>query len=127
MGERTRESKLGCDRVLCSTATRARETLALFTEGARLEAPVDFLDELYLAEPGAIVQAIRAHGRTAKRVMVVGHNPGLEGLVANLMAERSDLPTTAFVECKLPIDDWGELDLETAGRLGSFFRPKDER
>ena len=127
MGEVAREKNLRCDRVLCSTATRARQTLELFSEGARLEAPVDFLDELYLAEPSAIVKAIQARGGTAKRVMVVGHNPGLEGLVANLTAERADLPTTAFVECKLPIDDWGELDLETAGQLRSIFRPKDER
>jgi phosphohistidine phosphatase SixA len=59
--------------------------------------------------------------------MVVGHNPGLEDLVANLTAERTDLPTTAFVECTLPIKNWNELDLESAGRMRSMFRPKDER
>jgi phosphohistidine phosphatase len=127
MGERAREEKLVPDRVLCSTATRARETLELFTEGARLEAPIDYLDELYLAEPSAIVRAICKRGGSAARVMVVGHNPGLEGLVANLTAERTDLPTTALVECNLPIDDWAALDLDTAGQLRSFFRPKDER
>lgn len=127
MGEKVRERNLVPDRVLCSTATRARETLELFSDGAKLGAPVEFLDELYLAEPSAIVQAIRARGGSAARVMIVGHNPGLEGLVANLTAERSDLPTTALVECSLPIDDWAELDLDTAGQLRSLFRPKDER
>ncbi len=127
MGEKARERRLLPDRVLCSTATRARETLELFADGARLEAPIDFLDELYLAEPGAIVKAIGSRGGSAKRVMVVGHNPGLEGLVSSLTSERTDLPTTAFVECTLPIDDWAELDLDTAGQLRSIFRPKDER
>jgi phosphohistidine phosphatase len=127
MGELARERNLLCDRVLCSTATRARETLELFADGAKLEAPIVFLDELYLAEPKAIVQAIRHRGASAERVMVVGHNPGLESLVSELTGERTDLPTAAFVECTLPIDDWAELELETTGRLRSMFRPKDER
>jgi len=127
MGEVARKRKLVPERVLCSTATRARETLELFAEGAEYQGPIDFLDELYLAEPGAIVRALRDHGASAERVMVVGHNPGLEGLVANLTAERTDLPTTAFVECTLPIDHWSDLDLDVAGRLRAIFKPKDDR
>jgi phosphohistidine phosphatase len=127
MGELALERNLLCDRVLCSTARRAKETLELFVDGAKLDAPVVFLDELYLAEPKAIVQAIRRDGGSAERVMVVGHNPGLEGLVAELTEERTDLPTAAYVEVTLPIDDWTELDLDTAGRLRSTFRPKDDR
>ena len=127
MGELARERNLLCDRVLCSTATRARETLELFVDGAKLEAPVVFLDELYLAEPKAIVQAIRREAGSAEHVMVVGHNPGLEALVAELTDERTDVPTAAYVEITLPIDDWSELDLGTTGRLRSMFRPKDER
>lgn len=127
MGELARKRELLPDRVLCSTATRARETLELFAEGASFAGPIEYLDELYLAEPDAIVRAIGAHGGSAGRVMVVGHNPGLEDLVANLTAERTDLPTTAFVECALPIASWKELNLESAGRLSAMFRPKDER
>jgi len=125
MGELARGRNLVADRVLCSTATRARETLELFSDGAKFQGPVEFLDELYLAEPEAIALCVRDHGGSTERIMVVGHNPGLEGLVADLTAERTDLPTTAFVECTLPIDNWTELDLETAGRLRSFFKPKD--
>ena len=125
MGEVARERNLLPDRVLCSTATRARETLELFAEGAELASPVDSLDELYLAEPEVIVRTIRERAGASERVLVVGHNPGLEGLVAHLTGERAELPTTAFVECTLPIDDWSGLELETAGSLRSIFRPKD--
>jgi phosphohistidine phosphatase len=127
MGELARERNLLCERVLCSTATRARQTLELFAGGAKLDAPVVFLEELYLAEPKAIVQAIRRDGGSAERVMVVGHNPGLEELVAELTEERQNLPTAAYVEITLPIDAWTELDLDTAGHLRSTFRPKDDR
>jgi phosphohistidine phosphatase len=125
MGELARERNLVCDRVLCSTAVRARETLELFAGAAKFTGPIEYLDDLYLAEPDAIARVVREHGGSAERVMVVGHNPGLEGLVAELTAERTELPTTAFVECTMPIDNWSELDLDTAGRLRSIFKPKD--
>jgi phosphohistidine phosphatase len=127
MGELVRERDLLPDRVLCSTATRARQTLELFSEGAELEGPVDFVDALYLAEPKAIVREIAARGGASERLMVVGHNPGLEDLVTELTSERTELATTALAECALPIESFSELDLATAGRLASIFRPKDER
>jgi len=127
MGELARDRNLLAGRVLCSTAARARETLEIFAEGAGLAAAREFLDELYLAEPDAIVRTLRDHAGSSERVMVVGHNPGLETLVAYLTGERTELSTTAFVECTLPIDNWSELDLETAGSLRSTFSPKDEQ
>jgi len=127
MGALARDRNLLPDRMLCSTATRARETLEIFAEGAGLTAAREFLDELYLAEPDAIVATIRRHASSSERVLVVGHNPGLEALVAYLTGERTELATTAFVECTLPIDNWSELDLETAGSLRSTFSPKDEQ
>jgi phosphohistidine phosphatase len=124
MGELARERNLLPDHVLCSTATRARETIKLFAQGARLKAPVDFLDALYLAEPAAILREIRAHARSSERVMVVGHNPGLESLVSILTGERVDLATTALAECILPVDRWSKLNLKTAATLRSIIHPR---
>lgn len=115
------------DRVLCSTATRAKETLELFVEGSGYSAAVEHVDALYLAEPVSLVREIARRGRGAERVMLVGHNPGLEDLVRDLTGERQDLPTAALVECSLPIDDWSELDLDVGGTLQSIRKPKDER
>jgi phosphohistidine phosphatase len=110
MGELARERNSIPDRVLCSTATRARETIEFFAQGAKLKQPIDFLDALYLADPAAILRVIREHARASELVMVVGHNPGLEGLVAKLTGEHVELPTTGLAECALPIQSWSELD-----------------
>lgn len=123
MGELVREGNLLPDRVLCSTATRARETFEFLAQGAKLDGPVDFLDALYLAGPAAIFREIRAHAGPSERVMVVGHNPGLERLVSNLTGERVELKTTALAECILPVKSWSELDLETTATLRSIFQP----
>ncbi len=44
------------DAVLCSTATRTRETLAR----TRIDAPVNYVDRLYDATPGAVIEEINS-------------------------------------------------------------------
>ena len=49
--------------------------------------------------------------------MVVGHNPGLEELVARLTGVTEPLPTATLVQIQLPIEQWKELRLSTGGQL----------
>jgi phosphohistidine phosphatase len=125
MGKVAVEFGLVPDRIQCSTAVRARETVLGFLPAATGAGPVTYLDELYLAEPSAYVRALVEHGGDAERVMVVGHNPGLEDLLTDLTGERVELPTAALVECALEIRKWDELSFESRGTLKRFFRPKD--
>ncbi len=77
------------DRVLCSPTRRTDETarLALSAIGA---APVpQMAAEIYDASPGELLALLDQHG-DAGTVMLVGHNPGIERLVALLVEGRSD-------------------------------------
>ena len=56
--------------------------------------------------------------------MIVGHNPGLEELVAQLTGELEDLPTAALARIALPIDRWSDLDATTRGTLVGLWRPR---
>jgi phosphohistidine phosphatase len=125
MGRVAREAGLVPERVLCSSAERARETWAHFGPAVGFEGEVEYLNELYLAEPEVYLAAVAEHGADAERVMVVGHNPGLEGLVTTLTGERCELPTAALVECGLEIDSWSRVGPATSGKLIRFLRPKD--
>lgn len=125
MGKVALEYGLIPEKILCSTAVRAKDTVAGFLTTAEGAGPVVYLSELYLAEPSAYVKALAEHGGNAERVMVVGHNPGLEDLVTDLTGERAVLPTAALVECALEIRRWAELTFESRGELRRFFRPKD--
>ena len=62
---------------------------------------------------------------TSKTVMIVGHNPGLEELVAQLTGEQQELPTAALAQIVLPIARWRDLKKSTRGRLVDLWRPKD--
>ncbi|MET0790842.1 MAG: histidine phosphatase family protein, partial [Polyangiaceae bacterium] len=80
VGQLLRDDALLPDRVLSSSAERARDTARRVVAAAQFKGPVDELDELYLAEPDAYIKAIRRLAGDAERVLLVGHNPGLEAL-----------------------------------------------
>jgi len=104
-------------RVLSSTSVRTRETVAGLKKGGAYFGPIEFLPELYLAEPSGYVRALARHGRDAERVLVVGHNPGLEDLVTRLSGERVTLPPAALAECALDLESWSDLTLGTHAEL----------
>ena len=59
-----------------------------------------------------------------QRVMVVGHNPGMEALVTHLTGRMEIMPTAALAHVTLPIEKWAELDYEIQGELLNLWRPK---
>lgn len=125
MGELLREKHLVPDLVLASTAERARTTAELAAREAGYTPSVDLLAELYLAEPPAYLDALRRLGGDAERVLVVGHNPGIEALIFRLTGAAEHMPTAALAECELPIASWSELDSTTRGTLQNVWRPRE--
>ena len=80
--------------------------------------------KLYLADPPEIISVLGSVGGKASRLLVVGHNPGLEELVAALTGCTVMLPTAALVEVRLEVDKWSKLDANTRGRLVNLWRPR---
>ena len=130
IGEWMREHYLYPGFVLCSTAVRARETLAAVAEELELQAErIQFIDTLYLANLSTLLKILRDVPAEHDSVMLVGHNPGLDELVSYLskttipLTESGKLMTTAcLAEFKLP-NDWTEL--EGKGELVNLVRPTD--
>ena len=125
MGELVREYGLTPDVVISSDAVRARLTAEAVVEAARYAGEILLDPRLYLAGPADILSLLRTVGEKAETVMIVGHNPGLEELVAQLTDEWQDLPTAALAQIVLPIDRWRDLNLSTRGTLLGHWRPKE--
>ena len=109
------------DRVLCSPARRAGETTWLAL-AAIDGAPVpQMADEIYDASPGELL-ALLDQQAGAGTVLLVGHNPGIERLVALLVEGRSDefrgMPPGALAVLHLG----GTLEPGNA-RLDAFWSP----
>jgi phosphohistidine phosphatase len=126
IGRYLRDQGIEPELVLCSSATRARETLERI---ALARAQIE--PELYRA--GADTLAARLHQVPAAvaSVMLIGHNPGMQELALLLARPGPELgeleakfPTGALATLALPGPDWRTLDRGTAELIG-FVRPRD--
>ncbi len=125
IGHLLRDEDLVPDHVISSSALRARDTARRVAAAAKFGGVLDELDELYLAEPEVYITAVKRLAEDAERVLVVGHNPGLEALALLLTGEPVSLPPAGLVVCELPIANFSELSLGMRGKMTRFERPKD--
>jgi len=126
MGEVLRDESLVPDVIITSDAVRAHTTALAVAEAAGYTRDVVVDARLYLASPGEVFAVLNTvPDATARVVLIVGHNPGLEGVVEQLTGERHDLPTAALVQLALPIESWDELDAATGTTLVDMWRPKE--
>jgi phosphohistidine phosphatase len=125
MGRLLKDKKLVPDLIYSSTAVRARQTVEGLIEKSGFKHKVEFVENLYMAEPSTVIETVRQTPDKADSVLVVGHNPGLEGLVQILSRKVESLPTGSIARISLPIDHWEELSLTTEGKLKANYRPRE--
>lgn len=125
MGRLLADEGLTPDLIITSSAERALTTAELAALGSGYEAELIVSRQLYHADPEDYLALLRANGGAAERVLVVGHNPGIESLVEDLTGMYQRMPTAALALVRLPIESWAELSGETAGKLAVVWRPKE--
>jgi phosphohistidine phosphatase SixA len=76
------------DAVLCSPARRTQMTADAVGKALRVPKP-QFVHAIYRATPGELLALIENHASDARQVLLVGHNPGMEELLALLTEGRS--------------------------------------
>lgn len=97
-GDWLRADARAVDAVLCSTATRARQTL----DNTRIEAPVRFSDRLYGATPGTMIEEIGATADDVATLLVIGHEPTMSGLALLLADDGTDTTVLERISVKFP-------------------------
>ena len=125
MGQLLSQLSLLPDLILCSTAVRARATADSVVETSGFSGDIHYSPDFYLAAPPTWIDAIRQIGDEHDRVMIVGHNPGLETMVQQLTGHDGPFPTTALAQVELPIGSWQKLGWKTSGELVNIWRPKE--
>ena len=79
------------DYVLCSSAVRTQQTLSLVLPAFGPRPPaVVYDDALYLASATALLTRLRRVQPKWRRVLIVGHNPGLHDLALHMISRRDD-------------------------------------
>jgi phosphohistidine phosphatase len=112
------------DLILSSTALRARRTAELVAEAARFDRELRSVPELYLAEAEVCLALLRGLDEDVERVLLVGHNPGLEQLVHLVSGADETMPTAALARIEFDASGWSDL---RRGRLDVVWRPREER
>lgn len=126
MGRLARKERLPVELIISSDALRARLTARAVADASGYRGEILLDPRLYHASAAEILAVLRsAVEHDIATVMIVGHNPGLEDLVARLTGEPESLPTAALAQIALPIDRWPDLTASTRGTLVGLWRPKE--
>lgn len=119
------------DRIICSSARRARETWDGVARHLRRPADVAFTDLLYSSDATGYVNFIRDNNNV-ESLLLVGHNPMIEDVCFALATEGEDIATGArsngFPACGLAVIRFPGSLAEAApsgGFLEAFFTPAD--
>jgi phosphohistidine phosphatase len=132
MAEALTELEFVPDLVICSPAKRTRETLSLISKAVK-GVKVDFDEELYLKSQETLYARLKAAPVSAKKILLIGHNPGLHGLAlfltgtgdAKSISRLEDkFPTAALAVFTFPQTSWQDL-LPASGHLETFITPRD--
>jgi phosphohistidine phosphatase len=132
-GEWLRSQAPPIDGVLCSTATRTRETLAR----TGIDAPVDYVDRLYDATPGTVIDVINGarerFDSDVQTLLVIGHEPAMSAVALGLAnADDGNAAAAESISMKFPTsaiavlrtaDPWDRLALSGA-TLVTFHVPR---
>jgi phosphohistidine phosphatase len=121
---------------LVSPAVRAHQTWQIAWEAMKdlvHQPKVELLPELYGAGPKHLLQAIRGvSAADPRRLLVVGHNPGMHELALALAGSGDDagrkaltdnLPTSGLAVFDFAVDDWADVAFRQ-GKLVLFVSPK---
>ena len=130
-GDWIRDNAPAVDAVLCSTATRTRQTL----ERTGIAAPVRYVERIYDATPGAVIAEINRvpsyFPAPVHTLLVVGHEPAVSAVALGLADDQNPeaaaemslkFPTSAIAMLRTAAA-WPDLALHGA-ELATFHVPR---
>lgn len=108
-----------------SPANRARSTAELIKQNGGIASDIRFDHRVYEASPQTLRQVVAAIDDAHDTALIIGHNPGLEGLIYFLTGNLEPMPTAALAVLSLRIDAWEAVD-QTIGEVVQVYRPREE-
>jgi phosphohistidine phosphatase len=133
MGRAMAERGIDPELILCSSARRTVDTLALVLPELKVEPKVVYEDSLYHPSPAEMLEMLRAIQPGANRVMIVGHNPEIQAFALDLIGSgpkhMRDRLTEKFSTAGLAVINftaglWSSIAVNS-GSLNLFLTPKE--
>lgn len=133
VGAHLRRLDLGFDHIVASPAERVVQTIADVAAGFRAPLEPVWDKRLYLASSATLLDVARESPADAGRLLMIGHNPGLEDFVLLMMGggdpslvREAELkyPTATVAELTFDVANWTDV-APASGTLTRFIRPRD--
>jgi len=124
IGKYTHQKKIQTELAISSPAERARQTAELVMKSARLKAELRFDERIYEASVARLLEVVSQIEDSANTVILVGHNPGFEGLFEALTGEKRNLPTASLACIELGVEKWSKVRAGV-GHLKWLVTPKE--
>ena len=124
MGRFLASKKVNLSILISSPSIRTRQTVEIVQREASLGAEPQFDQRIYEASLSTLVQVVSEIPDDKKTAMLVGHNPGMEELLAFLTRENRHMPTCALARISLDSSGWKEVG-RSSGKLEWYVTPKD--
>ncbi|MFN3423342.1 MAG: SixA phosphatase family protein [Novosphingobium sp.] len=134
MGEYIKQTGRTFDRMIASPAVRAAETVEEASKAWKCTFKVEWDRRIYLASSATLIDLLKELPGDPASVLMIGHNPGLEDLIFDLVPDDGSSPLRAIVEEKFPTATFAVLELdverwadvtEGCARLVEIKRPRD--
>jgi phosphohistidine phosphatase len=123
MGQLLQEEGLVPDFILASSAKRCRKTAEHVIHASGYRGETRITGEIYEASAARLLELIAALEDDLERVLIIGHNPGLEELVERLTGAYSPLTTAALAQLELPVDRWRDFGGARQATLVRVWQP----
>ena len=123
MGQWMKDHGFMPDAVHLSSALRTRQTYEAWAAANQFQGTMVAHDALYLAAPETMLQCIHQAAPDHRRIMVLGHNPGITRLCAELTAENRPFGTACLAILEHQDRPWTSWLPNHEARLTHFERP----
>src|SRR3546814_409083 len=112
MAAHFRKAGIAPDLVLCSSARRTVDTLAAIRPRLPKDVAIETTADLYEVDAGTLLARVRRVPASVEVLLLVGHNPGMEGLATGLAGAGSDAAARAGLDHKFPAGALASLDFD---------------
>ena len=134
MGKHIRDYGANWDRIIASPAVRCAETIELGYQAIGQTYSANWDRRIYLASSATLLDLLREQSDDLASLLMVGHNPGLEDLIFDLVPDdgrcpmrdivEEKFPTAAFAVLEMGVERWAHVEPGCA-RLIHLMRPRD--
>jgi phosphohistidine phosphatase len=134
MARHIRAFGVAWDRIVASPAVRCAETVEIGCAAVGHNHAVNWDRRIYLASSATLLDLLREMEGDPASVLMIGHNPGLEDLIFDLVPDDGASPLRDAVEEKFPTAAFAVLELDIAkwekaepgcAKLVHLTRPRD--